>query len=137
MRLCLLPAVATAAALAAVPPASATTHIVTQMSLSFSPNSITIEVGDTVQWVWSAGSHTVTSGTGPTDPQAGALFNSALSAAVPSFSFVFNSPGDVPYFCSPHFNFGMTGVVHVNQPTATPEPEVESATWGRVKDLYR
>lgn len=134
MRLSALPS-AGLVALVAVTAAAGTTHTVTQMGTSFSPASVTVEVGDTVNWVWTAGIHDVFSGTGPTDPQAGSLFNSLLSVSVPSFSFVFSIPGDVPYFCSPHFLLGMTGVVHVNLPTAA--PEVEAQSWSRVKHLYR
>ncbi|MGQ0723336.1 MAG: cupredoxin domain-containing protein [Candidatus Eiseniibacteriota bacterium] len=134
MRLSALPA-AGLVALAAVSPAKGTIHTVTQVGTSFSPASVTVEVGDTVKWNWSVGIHDVLSGTGPTDPQAGVLFHSALSAGVPTFSVVFNTPGTFPYFCSPHFAFGMIGVVNVNLPTSA--PEVEATSWSRVKHLYR
>jgi len=63
------------------------------------------------------------------------LFNGNLSIATPTFSFVFNTPGVYPYFCSPHFTFGMVGTVTVNQPTSV--GSVEAASWSRVKNLYR
>jgi plastocyanin len=135
MRLLAFPA-AGLVALAAVSPAAGTTHTVTQVGVSFSPSSVTVDAGDTVQWVWTAGIHDVLDGTGPTDPQSGSLFHNALSSSVPSFSFVFNTPGTFPYFCSPHFALGMTGVVIVNQPTSAPGG-VEAESWSRVKHLYR
>jgi plastocyanin len=135
MRLSALPA-AGLVALAAASTAAGATHTVTQVGVSFSPSSVTVEAGDTVQWVWTAGAHDVLDGTGPTDPQRGSLFHSALSSGVPTFSFVFNTPGTFPYFCSPHFSLGMTGVVIVNQPTSA-EAGVEAESWSRVKHLYR
>ena len=72
-----------------------------------------VPTGATVQWVHAGGLHTVTSGTGSADPSSGALFNAQLTPASPTFSFTFNTPGTVPYYCAPHEAFGMTGTVTV------------------------
>ena len=79
----------------------------------------------------SAGSHTVTSGTGSGDPNQGALFDSPLTSGVPVFEYTFNTVGNYPYFCWPHEAFGMTGTVLVDAPTPT-----EPTTWGAIKKLY-
>jgi plastocyanin len=109
----------------------AETHTVEQVNFTFSADEITVQVGDTVEWQWNSGSHTVTSGTGPTDPEVGNLFDASLGIANQIVSVTFDTPGDVPYFCRPHFGLGMTGVVHVEP--ATP---VQSGSWGRVKALF-
>ena len=96
---------------AAVPVALAATHTVNQTNLTFVSDDITIQVGDTVEWVHSSGFHTVTNGTGPTDPLAGTLFELSLSSG--TVSHTFTSGGDVPYFCRPHFGVGMTAIVRV------------------------
>jgi plastocyanin len=93
-------------------------HIVTQVANGFSPDEVTIARGDTVRWVWTGGIHTVTSGSGASDPESGALFDAPLDGTPSSFSYRFLSAGDVPYYCIPHEAFGMTGMVHVN-PGAT------------------
>ena len=111
---------AVAAALLVGAQAQAAVHIVNANGFAFDAADITIQVGDTVQWVNVAGVHTVTSGTGSTDPNSGALFNSPLSVANPTFEFTFNSPGDVPYYCAPHELFGMTGIVRVQAGAAVP-----------------
>jgi len=98
--------------------AVATTHTVTQSGLSFVPDDLSVSVGDTVQWNWSAGSHTVTNGTGLADPDVGQLFDSSLNSANPTVTYVFNEVGVVPYFCRPHLNFGMTGAVTVEAVSA-------------------
>lgn len=98
-----------------------TTHIINQSGFAFSPNEIDVQVGDTVRWVWSTGNHTVTSGTGASDPDVGTLFDAPLDLANTSFEFTFGSAGDYPYFCRPHETFGMTGVVHVGPVSAVDE----------------
>lgn len=108
------------AVLGIVPSARAAVHEVTASGLTFSPADISIQVGDTVRWLWSDGSHTVTSGTGALDPDSGDLFNSFLNSGTPQFEFTFNAPGVVPYYCGPHEFFNMKGTVTVEQPADPP-----------------
>ncbi|GJM44355.1 MAG: hypothetical protein DHS20C21_11970 [Gemmatimonadota bacterium] len=117
--------------------ATAATHQVMQVGLTFDPADITIEVGDTVEWIWSAGGHTVTEGTDDANPPLGdKLFDAPLALADPLFSYTFTEAGDVDYYCRPHLIFNMVGVIRVQQPTSTAEPpSIES--WGRVKAGYR
>jgi plastocyanin len=98
-----------------------TTHTVTQSGLGFSPANLTIEVGDTVRWVWTSLAHTVTSGTGASDPNVGVLFDAPLNSFSPQFQFTFNQAGTVPYFCRPHELGGMTGTIVVEE-VSTPAP---------------
>jgi plastocyanin len=108
-------------ALSPVVAAAQTTHTVTQTGTSFSPANLTIEVGDTVRWVWTSLAHTVTSGTGAGDPAVGALFDAPLNSFSPEFQFTFTSAGTVPYFCRPHEIGGMTGTIVVEE-VPTPAP---------------
>lgn len=126
-----VPAITLVAAIAAGS-AMATTHDINQSGISWSPSTLTIHVGDTVNWIWSSGSHTVTNGTGPTDPNVGALFDTALNASAPMVSHTFVSPGVVPFFCRPHFAMGMTGVITVEDLVSD-----ESESWGAIKSLFR
>jgi plastocyanin len=121
-----------------VAPASAATHDIDQVGLTFTPDSLDVEVGDTVVWHWSAGTHTVTNGEGAADPNVGTLFDAPLSSAAPTFSFTFTTAGRVPYFCRPHETLGMKGVVIVqDSPVAAEEPRVVDTDWSRIKTLYR
>lgn len=118
---------AIALALSLVPAlATAAVHQVDQVNTTFQPDDITIQVGDTVNWVWSAGSHTVTSGSGASDPTVGQLFDAPLNSTSTSFSHVFGAEGTFDYFCRPHEGLGMTGVVRV---VAAPEPVPSLAQW--------
>ena len=74
----------------------------------FSPNPINVNVGDTVTWSNIDNmEHTVTSGTGPSDPSMGKQFDSGLSGltvliAGKTFSHKFTKAGEFPYFCQIH-----------------------------------
>ncbi len=110
----LLPAFASVLLVACLAPAAgAATHVVTQVDMSFSPPDVTINVGDTVQWVWTAGFHTITNGVDLADPTVGKKFDASLNPTTTTFSYTFTSPGTVAYFCRPHLLFGMTGTVTV------------------------
>lgn len=82
-------------------------------------NQSFITPGTTVQWTrLDTINHTVTSGTTP-GPGSGAIFNGSLNVITPSFSFTFSTVGTFPYFCTPHFGFGMVGTVHVVPPASS------------------
>ncbi|MCF8245683.1 MAG: lamin tail domain-containing protein [Saprospiraceae bacterium] len=89
-------------------------HIVTLSGIAFTPNNLTINVGETVQWNNTNGTHNV-NGSTATFPSNPAGFMSG--GAMPSpwmFSHTFNTPGVYQYRCDPHFSLGMTGVITVN-----------------------
>ncbi|MBZ0155379.1 MAG: S-layer homology domain-containing protein [Alphaproteobacteria bacterium] len=101
-------------AAASIPVHGATVDISMQ-SLSFSPSSVTINVGDTVRWTNSQGTHTTTSGSNCT---ADGQWNSGLLSQGQTYSVTFNTPGTYSYFCIPHCSAGMTGTVIVSQSSA-------------------
>jgi plastocyanin len=105
--------------------AGAVTHTINQSGLSFSPSVLTIEAGDTVEWVWSGGSHTVTSGTDLSDPEVGILFDESLNSGNQTVSHTFTTIGNQDFFCRPHLNSGMTGTVIVT--AASPVEQVPTA----------
>ena len=132
----LLPALALALLLAAPSGLLAATHVVTQSGLAFVPDDLTIEIGDTVEWQWTGGIHTVTEGTDDSNPPLGdKLFDEPLTSGNPNPSYTFTEAGDVDYYCRPHRTIGMVGVIRVQ--AATPAPEIVSDSWSRVKTLYR
>jgi len=76
---------------------------------------INVTIGDTVTWTnHDVIPHTVTSGTGPSDPNKGKEFDSGLSTLLQpgkTFSHKFTRAGEFPYFCQLHP--AMTGTVTV------------------------
>jgi len=90
---------------------------------AFSPQTVTINPGDTVQWNWAGGPHTVTSGApGAADgnfcsnggTQSAAACNSTAYAqnAGATYSHTFPTAGTFPYYCTVHGAM-MTGTVIV------------------------
>jgi plastocyanin len=78
--------------------------VIEMFQASFLPQTVTVDLGDDVTWVWRRGEHTVTSGAGPSDPQAGRLFDARLDAERPNFTFRVREyrPEGYPFFCRLH-----------------------------------
>ncbi|MBP6078585.1 MAG: hypothetical protein KA505_07240 [Xanthomonadales bacterium] len=91
--------------------ASAATIDVDVSSFRYTPNSVTIHVGDTVRWTNSGGFHNVRADDGS--------FGNTASSSLWSFSHTFNSVGEFGYFCQVHSSAGadiatnMNGIVQV------------------------
>ncbi len=106
---------------------------------TFDPDSVPIQTGETVEFYWQTGDHTLTSGTDSNDPNAGVLINSPLDFEVPAVQLTFNSPGVYPFFCIPHEFDGMRTAVYVFDPCTCPckyDPECDAVT-SDVLDLVR
>jgi plastocyanin len=102
-------------------------------SRTFSPNSITITVGDTVRWTWQGSGHSVTSGNSCSadsqycSPDDMNCPTGILSNTGTVYQHTFGQAGDYSYFCAVHCFSGMIGVIHVTAP-CTPPP-VNMAAW--------
>ena len=93
------------ALLLAAPAARAATVEVEAFNYGFFPETVNINVGDTVIWTGLAfGAHNV----------AGNGFRSGDPGVVDTYSHTFNSPGSFAYVCEPHEGLGMAGVVNVS-----------------------
>ena len=98
---------------------------------AYSPNPLNITAGTTVTWTNDDTQiHTVTSGNGSSDSNAGKVFDSGLTGASAlktkgsTFSFTFANPGTYQYFCQVHPT--MVGTVNVSSGTSA-VPEFPSA----------
>jgi plastocyanin len=118
-------------AVSGVPSATSTTVDVTVApggTLTFSPSTVNISVGDTVRWTWAASGHSVTSGASCTadgnfcSPNNTNCTQCVLSTQGFVYEFTFTQAGNFSYFCCVHCAFGMTGVVNVAVATPTPTP---------------
>jgi plastocyanin len=75
----------------------------------YTPASVTIAAGDSVTWVWTGSSHSVTEGT----PGGGVhAFDSGVKSSG-KFGRRFNTAGTVHYFCTLH-GAAMTGKITVS-----------------------
>ena len=112
---------------------NATTHNVSVSSNIFTPNSLTIEAGDTVRWSNTGGGHNVRASDGSfrcaegcDDRNDGG--NGNPSGALWSFEITFHTIGTVSYFCEPHINFGMQGSITVVEPSSVAVHEIHATT---------
>lgn len=83
--------------------------------MTFGPVNASVNLGDHAVWVWTSGSHTVTSGTDGSTGGSG-TFNSGgglLGVSNARFSWKSTELGSIPYYCVPHFSSGMTGTLTV------------------------
>jgi amicyanin len=104
-----------------------TSHSVDIVDFAFSPQTLTIQVGDTVTWTnLDQVQHTATSTTG--------TFDTGLLDQNASSSVTFTEPGTYDYLCTPHPT--MTGQIVVQAaPAATPAPSQASGGGGAIPDV--
>ncbi|MEM9149475.1 MAG: plastocyanin/azurin family copper-binding protein [Cyanobacteria bacterium P01_F01_bin.3] len=82
--------------------------------LLYSPEEITVSVGDTVVWDNKSGAHDVVFGTVPDGVDAEAISEPVLARDPgPAHSVTFEVPGTYKYHCTPHKELGMFGSVIV------------------------
>src|SRR4051812_46106733 len=79
--------------------ANATTFTVHVSNFKFTPAFLSLQAGDTVQWVWDDSGHSSTSGT-PDHPDG--IWDSDILDLGDTFSFTFTNAGSFSYYCSPH-----------------------------------
>ncbi len=86
-------------------------HIVNVSNYKFTPNELQIEIGDTVEWQNTQGSHNINGNqsTFPSNPES---FGNSVGAGW-TYQYVFNTPGKYDYHCDPHAAGGMTGSIEV------------------------
>jgi plastocyanin len=126
-RLLIVAVLTVLATASSVDPSTAEIFEVTQVNLTFQPQQITINPGDTVRWVWTSGSHTTTSGDPGTCTGDG-LWDEPLNVSNPVVEVTFDDPGVFSYFCIPHCALDMNGSVTVEQdPSSAPGEAVSSA----------
>ncbi len=86
---------------------AAVKHTVMVSNYSFTPADISdVIVGDTIEWVWSSGTHTTTSGT---IPVLAAPWNHIISSGNAKYDYKVTKQGVYNYVCTPHAAMGMTG----------------------------
>jgi plastocyanin len=101
----------------------------------FAPAVVTIATGDQVIWTWAATHHSTTSGTngvaGDDNGVPSGLWDTGLINALPhTFTNTFPAAGNYSYFCSMHFNLGMTGAVIVTSGNIPPTVSITNPATG-------
>ncbi len=90
-------------------------HTVTVQDFQFSPADMTVNIGDTINWLWMNGSHTTTS---MSVPEGASSWNSEINSIATAFSYVVMTAGTYSYNCTIHPT-QMTGTFTVVSTTGT------------------
>jgi plastocyanin len=101
------------------------TQIVNVKNFSFSPVSFTINIGDTIRWVYVSGTHTTTS---LTIPAGAAAWDHPINSSSTSFTYVPTKTGTYNYKCTFHFAMGMQGDFTVVCPNASAQISAATST---------
>ena len=86
-------------------------------SNTFTPDILTITVGDTVRWTNTGGFHNVVA-------DDNSFTSGAPSDAPWVYEFVFTVVGNFPYSCEVHVALGMTGIIIVENATSVNNDEI-------------
>ena len=78
---------------------NATIHTFSVASFQFSPTSVAVNVGDTVAFVWTSGSHTTTS---TSVPAGASTWDAPMNSSNPGFIYVVTVAGTYNFHCSIH-----------------------------------
>ena len=120
-------ALATLTLVAAGGARAGTSHTIDIANFAFSPQNLSIQVGDTVTWTnLDAVQHTATSTSG--------AFDSGPLDQNETYSITFTQAGTYDYLCTPHPS--MTGQIVVQgAPAATPAPTQATGGGGTIPDV--
>ena len=108
--------------------ANSTVHsVVANNNNNFVPSTLTISLGDTVEFTNTGGFHNVnaTLSTFPNNPQG---FGNIVSSSNWSLQHIFTIAGTYNYQCDPHVSMGMIGTIIVNPPSNTVYDIVSNST---------
>lgn len=88
-------------------------YTITASGTSFSPNSLTIYVGETVQWENLGGTHNVNGSLDIFSNNPEGFYSGPASTDNWTFEFTFNKTGKYEYQCDAHASIGMKGEIIV------------------------
>lgn len=96
----------------------AASYTITVNDFEFAPDSMTVLIGDTVQWVWQSGFHTTTSNG---IPDNAAPWNELMDSMHTSFTYIVTAPGTYHYISVPDLP-GMEGEFTATFPIGISSP---------------
>ncbi|HJM67587.1 MAG TPA: plastocyanin/azurin family copper-binding protein [Candidatus Thalassarchaeaceae archaeon] len=98
-----------------------------ESGLTFTPDDLEIEIGDTVRFIWTdeGMDHNVAEAeSSESNDYKEDGFRSGDPVATVDFNVTFDEVGSFYYVCEPHAGMGMKGTIIVNDPNAVvPEPQ--------------
>lgn len=107
--------------------AATTTVNVGQGGFVFVPKNPSINVNDTINFVWSTSNHSSTS-----QPGSAFTWGSGVQNTPFTFPVTFTQAGSFPYECTVHVSIGMTGLVTVASSAVPPTITITNPASGTV-----
>jgi len=110
-------------------PAYAAKHLVHVGNYYFNPTALSVNVGDTMRWVWDNGSHTTTSSSIPAGATA---WDHPINSSNTFYEYHITVAGTYNYVCTPHAGMGMvasfTAISFI--PSLNVSPSTQTVTSG-------
>ena len=103
----------------------------------FNDSTLVSNPADQIVWVWTAGSHTVTSGTAQSSIGDGTFSSGVMGGSGAAFSWraPLSSSGVQHYYCFPHFGLGMFGRINFSAaPVAVSEFRITEVRFSTAHD---
>ena len=105
-----------------------TSYDVNVASFAFTPSSLTIEVGDTVVWTQTSGTHNVNGSMATFSSNPDSFGNGSVASGGWTYFYVFTIVGDYTYQCDPHIS-SMTATITVGESSVSiNEAQIENGT---------
>lgn len=90
-------------------------HTVRVHGVEFTPDELTIEVDETVEWVFEGGGHNVFVSEAPEESKWDGTEGTSTHPQGHVHKYRFTVPGTYEYNCSPHSHLGMEGTIEVTE----------------------
>ena len=90
-------------------------HTIRVHGVEFTPDELTIEVGETVEWVFEGGGHNVFVSEAPEESDWDGTEGTGTHPQGHVHKHRFTVPGTYEYNCSPHSHLGMEGTIEVTE----------------------
>ena len=92
-------------------------HVVYAGNFYYNPQTVDVNIGDTIQWIWEGGNHDAVDGDIDNCAKSGEYFDVLITSSNPTAEWVVSedAPAQIDYFCTvgSHCAFGMVGTINV------------------------
>ncbi len=92
-------------------------HVIYAGNFYYTPQTVDVNIGDTIQWIWEGGNHDAVDGDIDNCAESGEYFDVLITSSNPTAEWVVSedAPERIDYLCTvgAHCAFGMVGTINV------------------------
>ena len=92
-------------------------HVIYAGNFYYTPQTVDVNIGDTIQWIWEGGNHDAVDGNIDNCAESGEYFDVLITSSNPTAEWVVSedAPERIDYLCTvgSHCAFGMVGTINV------------------------